>query len=99
MEAPMAEAEPYVIWSNEHRCWWAAGERGYRRSLADAGRYGRDHALKICARARGGREFNENPTEVPILLKDAEAFWGEDREEWRQARMSRKLRRDGGTDG
>ena len=66
---------PYVIWSNEHKCWWAANECGYRGSLADAGRYSREHALKICKRARGGRDFNENPSEVPLLLRDAAEFW------------------------
>lgn len=89
----MADNDTYVIWSNEHRCWWAADERGYRSRLADAGRYSREHALKICRGARGGRAFNENPTEVPLLLADAEAFWGEDREEWEIARAQRRARR------
>lgn len=89
----MIDHNTYVIWSNEHRCWWAANERGYRSSLADAGRYSREHALRICRGARGGLEFNENPTEVPLLLADAEVFWGEDREEWQLARLERRRQR------
>lgn len=65
----------YVIWSNEHRAWWAPDEQGYRVRLSSAGRYSRNHALAICARARGGRQYNDNPTEVPLLLADAEIFW------------------------
>jgi len=65
----------YVIWSNEHRAWWGPSERGYYTRLSSAGRYSRDHALKICTRARGGREYNDNPSEVPLLLADAEIFW------------------------
>jgi hypothetical protein len=91
----MADNEPYVIWSNEHKCWWAADERGYCSTLAGAGRYSRDHALKICARARGGRQFNDNPSEVPMLLADAEAFWGEDRDDWRAERERWRRIREG----
>ena len=91
----MSEHEPYVIWSNEHKCWWAANERGYHRNLTYAGRYSREHALKICVRARGGRQFNDNPTEVPLLLADAEVFWGEDRDDWRAERERWRRIREG----
>lgn len=80
-------AAEYVIWSNEHKCWWAAEERGYNSCLAYAGRYDREQALKICTRARGGRQFNSNPSEVPILVSDAERFWPDDKPEWAEARM------------
>lgn len=82
----MNDAE-YVIWSNEHKCWWAADEKGYRSSIADAGRYSRDTAIRICTNARGGRQFNWNPSEVPLLLEDAKAFWPDDKPEWRQEKM------------
>lgn len=81
----------YVVWSNEHRCWWRADCRGYANSLADAGRYSREDALAICIGARGGRRFNSNPAEVPILLADAEAFWPDDRPEWERERFAREL--------
>lgn len=61
----------YVIWSNEHRSWWGPDKCGYRTKLENAGRYSRDDALDICIDARGGRQYNHNLTEVPVLLKDA----------------------------
>lgn len=69
------EVSDYVIWSNEHRAWWGPEHRGYYTHLSAAGRYSRDEALRICVNARGGRRFNENPSEVPLLLADAEIFW------------------------
>lgn len=80
------DSSEYVIWSNEHRAWWAPDKRGYRAKLADAGRYSREDALAICIGARGGRRFNENPTEVPVLLEDALLFWPDDKPEWREER-------------
>ncbi|MGQ3671832.1 hypothetical protein ACT6QG_05490 [Xanthobacter sp. TB0136] len=67
--------EIYVVWSNEHSAWWGPDRRGYNTHLTHAGRYTRDEALWICTRARGGREFHSNPTEVPVPLRDAEQFW------------------------
>lgn len=65
----------YVVWSNEHSSWWGPDHRGYVWHLTNAGRYTREEALKICRNARGGREFNRNPSELPILLADAEVYW------------------------
>lgn len=82
------DTEPYLIWSNEHKCWGAADSKGYRTKLEDAGRYSREDALGICTGARGGRQYNDNPSEVPILLSDARAFWADDKEEWTIARRN-----------
>ncbi|RWR26828.1 hypothetical protein D2T29_19830 [Sinirhodobacter populi] len=68
-------AETHVVWSYEHAAWWGPDHRGYYTSLRGAGRYTREQALSICIGARGGRRYHENPTEVPILLADAEVFW------------------------
>lgn len=68
----------YVVWSNEHSAWWGPNRAGYYTHLSAAGRYTRDEAIGICRNARGGRRFNANPSEVPILLADAEQFWTED---------------------
>ena len=87
-------SDTYVVWSNEHKCWWGPNCCGYCGSMAGAGRYTRDEALAICRNARAGREFNENPTEVPLLLADAEDFWGDDRGEWEAARMARRRKRE-----
>jgi hypothetical protein len=86
MATDNADASTYVIWSNEHRCWWGPDRCGYRAKLEDAGRYAREDAIDICIGARGGREYNHNPTEVPLLLKDASAFWPDDKREWERAR-------------
>lgn len=85
-----AETADYVVWSNEHSAWWRPDKCGYCTHLSGAGHYTREQALKICIGARGGREFNCNPSEVPILLADAEAFWSEEGlEEQRRHRAER----------
>ena len=76
----------YVIWSNEHRAWWGPDRRGYCSRLADAGRYDRESALGVCIGARGGRRYNDNPSEVMVLFEDACLFWPDDKPEWREAR-------------
>ena len=65
----------YLVWSNEHSAWWGPDHAGYFSRLAFAGRYTREEALAICVGARGGRQFNANPTEIPVLLADAEIYW------------------------
>lgn len=80
----------YVIWSNEHRAWWRPNECGYCTMLAGAGRYTREDALAICIRARGGRRFNDNPSEIPVLFDDAAIFWPDDKPEWREERAASK---------
>lgn len=41
----------FLVWSIEHDAWWATGRRGYTRELALAGRYTREEAFEILARA------------------------------------------------
>lgn len=60
----------YLIWSNEHRAWWAPHERGYTVSLVMAGRYTRIRALEICRQANHAIDFGEPPNEVPVLETD-----------------------------
>lgn len=43
----------YRIWSFEHDAWWRANERGYTRSLDDAGSYETAEASRIVLAARG----------------------------------------------
>jgi hypothetical protein len=95
----MAEEKNYVVWSNEHRSWWGPNNAGYCTRLDAAGRYSRDEALKICIGARGGRRYNDNPTEVPILAADAETFWPDETEEdrstkWRIREREQKSEED-----
>lgn len=77
----MTDSNEYLVWSNEHRAWWGPNNAGYYGSIDAAGRYTRADALKICVNARGGRRYNENPSEIPVLLSDAEVFWPDETEE------------------
>jgi hypothetical protein len=40
-------SDRWVVWSEEHRRWWKAGEWGYTDSLLEAGRYSEAHAKEI----------------------------------------------------
>lgn len=64
-------AESYLIWSNDHNCWWGPGSTGYVASIAQAGRYARQHALQICQDARGGWNGITPPPVIPVRLLDA----------------------------
>lgn len=70
----MSELGDYVIWSNEHRCWWAPKRRGYTRYLGAAGRYTVEEANEICF-ARRWNPFTEGLDEVPVRAEEAVAFW------------------------
>jgi hypothetical protein len=95
MNAETAKTEDgaanYVVWSNEHAAWWGPKHCGYYTHLSSAGRYTRSDAIGICKGARGGRAFNKNPSEVPILLHDAEQFWTEEGLEERRKREHEQL--------
>ncbi len=41
----------FLIWSNQHRMWWRADERGYTDSIEEAGRYPLDAAETIVRKA------------------------------------------------
>ena len=87
-------ASNYVVWSNEHAAWWGPNRAGYYTRLVAAGHYTRDEALRICISARGGREFNSNPSEIPILFADAAAFWPDDDIEKQQRREAEQRRQE-----
>lgn len=63
--------ERYLVWSNEHRAWWAPEERGYTRSVDRAGRYSRERAISIAGVRGGGWPTEGNPYEIAILERDA----------------------------
>lgn len=60
----------YVIWSNEHRAWWAPVERGYVQSLADAGKYSRQRAMQVAA-SQWLMPFDGIPNEIALRFDDA----------------------------
>lgn len=70
-------APRYVVWSNEHAAWWGPDECGYRSDLSHAGRYTREHALKLAC-ARDGLSWRGhrlgNPPEIAIREDDALAM-------------------------
>lgn len=65
--------DSFLIWSNEHRAWWAVGENGYTRKIEDAGRYPRARAIQIAQRATLGwrNRAIEPPPELAIREVDA----------------------------
>lgn len=65
----------YLVWSNEHRAWWGAEQRGYTRVIERAGRYARDEAYAIAAKRGGGWQADSNPAEIALPEADAIAQW------------------------
>lgn len=61
----------YLIWSNEHRAWWAPNCCGYTTDVVRAGRYERAEAISIAGTARGGWERGKNPDEIALPEADA----------------------------
>src|SRR4029077_2259207 len=43
----VAMSDHWVIWSEEHGCWWMPGSMGYTRSLREAGRSSEKQAKLI----------------------------------------------------
>jgi hypothetical protein len=53
----------YLIWSNEHRRWWRAGESGYTSFIEEAGRYDKATAEYIVQKATVGGRLAEPRTD------------------------------------
>jgi hypothetical protein len=71
----VGQPDVYLIWSNEHGLWWGRGSCGYVQSFADAGRYSRVEALKICANEIPGTAARLGMLpELPVRLVDVLAF-------------------------
>lgn len=64
----------YLVWSNEHRAWWAPECRGYTRNIDKAGRYDRAKALDIASTRGGGWPGDGNPYEIMVPESDAVAM-------------------------
>jgi hypothetical protein len=63
-------SDEYLIWSNEHRGWWKAGECGYGAGLLDAGHYSRERALQICRTAVPTAAHIGMISEIPVRVSD-----------------------------
>lgn len=63
----------YLIWSNEHRAWWGPDRAGYRKRVAEAGRYSHEQAIQICFEAMPGttQRIGMLP-ELPVRAIDVE---------------------------
>lgn len=60
----------WLIWSNEHKAWWAENERGYTRSRKEAGRYTQGMAADIVAGANKFLSDGDEPNEAMIESND-----------------------------
>lgn len=54
----------FLIWSNEHRGWWAPNSQGYCRHRKDAGRYSFEEACAIVNDANYSPECRDRPNEA-----------------------------------
>lgn len=60
----------WIIWSEEHRAWWAPNHRGYVKNRNKAGRYSFEDATKIVSGANIG--LKDVPNEAMVMLSDEE---------------------------
>lgn len=65
-DAMSPEAQRWLIWSNEHRAWWAANQCGYTPSRKTAGRYSFAEALEITTNANYAPECKDRPNETML---------------------------------
>lgn len=63
-------AEPYLIWSNEHKRWWGPDHAGYEPRVENAGHYSRKEALEICTNAIPGSTTLGMLPEIPVRVRD-----------------------------
>ena len=58
--------QAWLIWSNEHKSWWAPDSAGYTRSRKAAGRYTRAEAVEICTGANKVMDDDHEPYETMV---------------------------------
>jgi hypothetical protein len=65
----------YLILSHEHASWWGPGHCGHVRTIAEAGRYTYEEAMRVCRSAISGTtaELRTLP-ELPVRLADLMAM-------------------------
>ncbi|GGK62034.1 hypothetical protein Sme01_03970 [Sphaerisporangium melleum] len=67
--AKAASEDTYLVWSNEHRCWWGPNRSGYAQDVWKAGRYDRESAAAICQTRSWPQDAP--PPEVMVLAPEA----------------------------
>jgi hypothetical protein len=70
----MAKPIFWLIWSNEHRGWWA-GRAGYTEWRAQAGHYGFDEAVEIVHAANKYLDDPDLPNEAMVPVMSEEEQW------------------------
>ncbi len=61
----LATAPIWLVWSNEHRAWWAPDHCDYVREVEHAGRYTFEEAMRIASARNGGLPGKDgNPGEL-----------------------------------
>lgn len=71
----LPDGGPYLVWSNQHRCWWRANSHGYTNDVTRAGRYSRAEAISISFQGRDGWQNPKGaPDELAIAERDVPAF-------------------------
>lgn len=67
--------ERYLVWSNQHKCWWRPNSAGYTRDVREAGRYSRAEAVDISWTARSGwLDPKKIPDEIAVAEGDLPDF-------------------------
>jgi hypothetical protein len=83
--------EQYLVWSHEHWAWWGPGRCGYVTRISQAGRYGHEEALRICAEAIPGTstqlgalpELPVREADVFAIIEHYDARFPDRPERWR----------------
>lgn len=58
----------FLVWSNEHHCWWGPNKSGYTDDVWQAGRYQQAAAQDVC-RTRTWQQ-GRTPPEVMVLAPE-----------------------------
>lgn len=85
----------WLVWSNEHRCWWGPKFSGYTGDVWQAGRYTRAQAVEACGRRSWAP--GQPPPEVMVAAPEdgcSDAFAVE---EFRRVGRWMELRVEGAT--
>lgn len=68
----------YLIWSHEHGAWWGPGGHSYVGKVSAAGRYTRQKAIDVCAKAMPGTSDRMGRLpELPVRLSDVQTVIGD----------------------
>lgn len=96
-ESAVDTVTAWLVWSNEHRCWWGPNFSGYTNDVLQAGRYTREQSVEACGRRSW--EPGKPPPEVMVAAPEdgrSQAFTGDEFRQvdaWMTARIDESTRR------